>query len=68
MRRGSMVRRRGGRLAVCGMLAAVTVGCGIVELGTDDPDADGFEEPLDMPDDDPVNPADEDVDNAEGSD
>jgi hypothetical protein len=54
------------------IVAAVTVGCGIVELEAEDPDADGLEEPIEDPvadpDDDPLDPADEDVDDAEDSD
>jgi hypothetical protein len=47
--------------------AALLVGCGIVELGTEDPD--GLEDPVDpINDGDPPHPADEDVDNAEGPD
>jgi hypothetical protein len=63
------VRGRGGRLAAAGLLTVVAVGCGIVELeAEEDPDGlDPVEEPLGT-DDDPTHPADDDLDNAEGTD
>jgi hypothetical protein len=65
------VRRRGRRLAVLGALAAITVGCGVFVLETEDPDPAGLdesqelEEPLPPPPDEDVG---EDTDDAEGTD
>jgi hypothetical protein len=61
------VRRRGARLAVLGALAAVTVGCGVFVLETEDPDPAGLDESQELEEPLP-SPPDEDVDDAEGSD
>jgi hypothetical protein len=63
------VRGRGRLFAAACALGTVALGCGIVELeAEEDPDGlDPIEEPVDA-EEEPPHPADEDVDNAEGTD
>jgi hypothetical protein len=61
------VRYRGGRLVVLGAVVAITAGCGVLVLETEDPDPAGLDESQEL--DEPLPPPhDEDVDNAEGTD
>jgi hypothetical protein len=61
------VRRKHLRTMAAGASALMVVGCGIIELGTEDPD--GLDDPAEpVNGGEPAHPADEDVDNAEGTD
>jgi hypothetical protein len=61
------VRRQRLRMMGASATGLLVVGCGIVELGTEDPGRpDDHAEPVE--DTEPAHPGDEDVDNAEGID
>jgi hypothetical protein len=61
------MRRSQLRMLAAGASALLVVGCGIIELGTEGPE--GLDDPAEpIGDTEPVHPADDDVDNAEGTD